>query len=340
MRENDILKLWSNEKVCFWGASIKASSLIKRILIDIPQIKPFCIFDNNVEKNLLKIFNYEIPVIKLQDFLSKSDLSQIKLVLCVSNKKSYQEIEEILFSYGLVYGRDFIDGYRLNLLGLKEIPYEQILPHATYAPWRCDDAFITIYEKIKNNTLVDIYRCYELWDMVFQTSKCIEGDYLEVGVWRGGTGALIAGAVEEAKINAKIYLADTFEGIVKCSEYDDVYVGGELADTSEETVNKLLCEMNLQNVKVCKGIFPEDVVDTFMDKKYRLVHIDVDVYESAKDIFEFIWPRVVSQGMVVFDDYGFFTTKGVTRLCNELKLNITDGVFVSNLNGHATFIKI
>ncbi len=39
---------------------------------------------------------------------------------------------------------------------------------------------------------MDKLRCYELWTLVAQSCKLSDGDILEVGVWRGGTGALIA----------------------------------------------------------------------------------------------------------------------------------------------------
>jgi O-methyltransferase len=64
--------------------------------------------------------------------------------------------------------------------------YEQIVSGATYAPCLTDSAFISVYENIKNNTMVDKYRSYELWQLVKESSK-LDGAIIEVGVWRGGT---------------------------------------------------------------------------------------------------------------------------------------------------------
>jgi O-methyltransferase len=93
----------------------------------------------------------------------------------------------------------------------------------------------------------------------------------------------------------------------------------------------------LKNVRVFEGIYPEEV---FLPNeiKLRLCHIDVDTYQSAKDIFIHVWPKINKGGCVVFDDYGFWGCEGVTALCNEL--NLSDGVFIYNLNGHALFIKL
>jgi O-methyltransferase len=38
------------------------------------------------------------------------------------------------------------------------------------------------------NTFVDVYRLYELWQVLEQVAH-LDGDILEVGVWRGGQAA-------------------------------------------------------------------------------------------------------------------------------------------------------
>ena len=92
---------------------------------------------------------------------------------------------------------------QFKMSGNKEgISHCQILPYTTYSPWLDDDKFRAFYDLVKSHTLVDIYRCYELWKLVLNTEK-IEGDVLEVGVWRGGTAALIAGAILESSKAAK-----------------------------------------------------------------------------------------------------------------------------------------
>jgi O-methyltransferase len=43
-------------------------------------------------------------------------------------------------------------------------------------------------------------------------------------------------------------------------------------------------------------------------------------------------------GVIVFDDYGFSGTQGVTRFVNALRSR-DDLLFIHNLNGHAVVIK-
>src|SRR5689334_9665626 len=53
------------------------------------------------------------------------------------------------------------------------LPYEfaSLRPMARYAPWMADPAFAATYDQIADATLVDIYRCFELWTLVEQTAN-------------------------------------------------------------------------------------------------------------------------------------------------------------------------
>lgn len=215
-----------------------------------------------------------------------------------------------------------------------EIFHERILPFATYAPWLSDAEFVDIYNRIVQNTLVDKYRCYELWSLGKQI-QTVEGDVLEVGVWRGGTGALLAKSI--AGFGKKIYLADTFTGVVKAGERDAGYSGGEHADTSRSLVEALLETCELVNTIILQGVFPEETAQC-VTGKIAMLHCDVDVYLSAKDVVEWTLPRLSPGGVIVFDDYGFDGCEGITRLVNEYR-GRPEFMFFYNLNGHAILYK-
>ncbi|NJD25037.1 MAG: hypothetical protein FIB06_06490 [Betaproteobacteria bacterium] len=214
------------------------------------------------------------------------------------------------------------------------IQHHRVLPHATYSPWLSDSDFLEIFHAIESSTLVDIYRCYELWQLAAQSLQ-VEGDILEVGVWRGGTGALIAHAVRNSQ--KQVFLADTFSGVVKACERDPVYQGGEHSDTSLDLVNGLIKTLRLRNTSILKGIFPDETANK-IPGKLALVHCDVDVYTSAKEVFDWSAPRLSGGGAIVFDDYGFSTCEGVTTFVNEIR-SAPGFTFIHNLNGHAILIK-
>lgn len=220
--------------------------------------------------------------------------------------------------------------------------YGLSFPSANYAPWQGDEAFLKIYNQIRNNTLVDIYRCYELWQLVQQVHSVNKtAAVLEVGVWRGGTAGIMAQQLLILNSNATLYLADTFTGVAKAGANDSFYTGGEHSDTSLFIVETVLKNKSpYPNYRILKGIFPEDSSDEIpATEEFGLCHIDVDVYSSAKDILEWVWEKTIIGGMVVFDDYGFHSCTGVTRLVEEYR-NYPDRQIIHNLNGHAIMIKI
>lgn len=216
--------------------------------------------------------------------------------------------------------------------------YESFGPVIGYAPWSEDQQFLDVYTQIRPYTMVDRYRCYELWWLVAQT-RHLEGALLEVGTWRGGTGAVIAKSATNCGIDDPVYLCDTFAGVVKASVKDPDYVGGEHANASRQMVEQLLEANSLNNARVLEGVFPEETGAGISSLRFRFCHIDVDVYDSAKDVAKWVWGRMPVGGIVVYDDYEGLTTAGITQLVNE-QLEMPDRIVVHNLNGHAVIVKV
>jgi O-methyltransferase len=216
--------------------------------------------------------------------------------------------------------------------------HEMAYPVSTYAPWQADDAFQRIYRAVRANTLVDVWRCHELWSLLGELTQ-IPGAVLEVGVWRGGSGALMAARLAGLGIDDPVILCDTWEGVVKTGPDDIYYHDGKHDDTSREIVATLIDRLGLTNrVELLQGVFPDDTAGQVTADKLRLVHIDVDVYQSAKDVFDWAWPRLSPGGIAVFDDYGFPACPGVTRFVDEQR-GLSDRLVVHNLNGHGVVVK-
>lgn len=217
--------------------------------------------------------------------------------------------------------------------------YGSVRPTATYRPWTRDADFLDVWRRVREHTLVDMYRCYELWQLVSQAQSLNAGALVEVGVWRGGTGALIARRARDLGIMDPVFLCDTFTGVVKAGAKDTVYKGGEHADTSVDCVEFLLDEIGVgSNVVILEGVFPDDTADAIGDVPLRFCHIDVDVYESARGVAEWAWHRLCHGGIIVYDDYGFSSCDGVARYVDE-QIGLNDRLILHNLNGHAVVIK-
>lgn len=211
--------------------------------------------------------------------------------------------------------------------------------NSTYAPWHDDEDFRRVYDAVAGCTLVDQYKCYELWEQVGQLAG-VPGDILEVGVWRGGTGILMARRLAQVDPDARVVLADTFSGVAKAGAEDPWYRGGEHADTSQELVQGLADREGVE-VELLAGVFPDATGHLIVDRRLRLVHIDVDVYTSARETLEWAWSRLNMGGVVVWDDYGSFECEGVATLGRQLfTAQPAGGRLVHNLNGHLLLFKL
>lgn len=234
-------------------------------------------------------------------------------------------------------------GFEIRRIHMTELSadreYDVIAPRATYSPWNRDAAFKEIYAAIQASTMVDEYRCFELWKLVEQSAKLRRGALIEVGVWRGGTGALIAKQAMNCGIPGPVVLCDTFAGVVKAGPNDSSYKGGEHADTTRQVVEDLLNQFGLDNVQVLQGVFPDQTGPELEHLQFRFCHIDVDVYQSAQEILDWIWERMVPGGLIVYDDYGFKSCAGITRHVEEQILS-KDRLIIHNLNGHGVVVKL
>lgn len=209
---------------------------------------------------------------------------------------------------------------------------------ADLRPWEANSAFLAAWRLVRENTMVDQARLYELWDLIGQIHGKIPGIVLEVGAWRGGSAALMALRLKALDDPRPVIVADTFQGVAKAGCADPYYTGGEHSDTSLDFVTGFLDYLALPQCAVLRGVFPDDTAHRVPAADIAFCHIDVDVYESARDVFEWVWPRMPTGGIVVFDDYGFFGCEGITSYVHTLR-SAPDMMIVSNLNGHAVAVK-
>jgi O-methyltransferase len=145
---------------------------------------------------------------------------------------------------------------------------------------------------------------------------------------------------KQCGIAGPVYLCDTFEGVVKAGRNDPGYEGGEHSDTSRHLVEELLGTLGVDNASILQGIFPDATAHLIPESTgFRFCHIDVDVYQSAKEAFQWAWPRICNGGIVVFDDYGFFGCEGVATLVDQEIRGLPGLIVLHNLNGHAVVVK-
>jgi O-methyltransferase len=215
--------------------------------------------------------------------------------------------------------------------------YQLVLPYATYAPWLKDKLFNNIYATVKKDALVVKTQAYELWQLVEETHH-LHGDIIEIGTWRGASLIIMATKMASMQSSSTIYGCDTFEGVVKSSHKDNYYKDGMHSNTTLTYVQNRIAALQLSNIVLCKGIFPNETGNTVTSTQFRLCHLDVDTYQSAKDCVDFLWPKITIGGIMVCNDYGYPRTKGITQFVNELRQK-NNSIVIHNLNGNAIIVK-
>lgn len=141
----------------------------------------------------------------------------------------------------------------------------------------------------------------------------VEGDFLEAGVWRGGAGIFMAGALQALGAQGRrIWLADSFQGLPKPSgAYESDVLGTpfwkfqELAVTEEEVTEnfKKYGLWRPECIRILRGWF-RDSLPTAPVEKLALLRLDGDMYESTIVALEALYPKLESGGFCIVDDYG------------------------------------
>ena len=149
----------------------------------------------------------------------------------------------------------------------------------------------------------------------------LEGDIIECGVYRGGGCIAMSKKLRELGSDKIIYGLDTFEGFPYADEEDKTKgvqnaYEGHLGDTSFKDVQKEFDKKGIKNVKLIKGLF-SDTFPSLKDKKFCFAYIDADIYLSTKQCIDFLKPRMVEGGIMMFDDYNSNVWEGATKAIDE-----------------------
>ncbi len=242
-------------------------------------------------------------------------------------------------------------GYRLVRVSEQRVPIDpdskaanELSPSECYGvfksacpifePWLGYGDFAAAFDGVNNKTLVSADRCYLLWRLA-RHSRQLKGDFIECGVYRGGTGLLLARSMSAKQ---SLWLFDSFEGLSEASqEKGDIYRRGDFNDTSFEAVSKLFDPFP-HKTKIVKGWIPASF--SGLDYlRFSFAHVDVDLYQPALACCEFIFPRLVSGAVIVFDDYGYPACRGERNAVDEYFKGRSEPIIVLP-SGQAIVIKV
>jgi O-methyltransferase len=158
-------------------------------------------------------------------------------------------------------------------------------------------------------------------------SKSLEGDVVEIGVWRGGSVVSMIMALKHYNNTSKhVHLYDTYEGMTETTSLDVRWDGTHAENLIKENEEYWKCAVSLDEVKknVSQIEYPPELIHyhkgdicktQFVPDKISFLRLDTDWYESTKCELEMFYPRVVSGGMIAIDDYGYW--RGCRKAVDE-----------------------
>lgn len=174
-----------------------------------------------------------------------------------------------------------------------------------------DDTFWQIVREVHDFTQLAIEPMWSLYEAVrYLTARGIKGDFIECGVFFGGASMLIAKtllSLEDA--SRELWLYDSFEGFVGEQTNDDVTWYGDTIERRfpdfEDIAKNNIASTGypLEKIRLAKG----DIEKTAADNKngdIALLRLDTDTYHSTKAELEHFYPKLVSGGILIIDDYG------------------------------------
>lgn len=178
--------------------------------------------------------------------------------------------------------------------------------------------FEDVYKICKPYTLTSLERMEKLYNAVgYIHNNKIEGDFVECGVFKGGSVMVMALAQSQFENTKKIHLYDTFSGMTNPEEIDK-----DLNGVSAKQLLKckdFICncsqrevENNMKKTGYPKDLFifhKGDVLLTLKEdlpKKIAILRLDTDWYASTKIELEQLYPNLSENGILIIDDYGHF----------------------------------
>ena len=180
--------------------------------------------------------------------------------------------------------------------------------------------FSRLYRRVRRYTMCSNARLRALYEGIrYVVNTNVPGDVVECGCAKGGSAALMALALRKFASRRTMWLFDTFRGLpaptIEDPDYEiaNLYAGSCVG--SLEEVKHLFKTLQITDeLRFVPGLF-QSTLPTAPIAQIALLHIDGDWYESVKACLENLYDKVVPDGIIQFDDYGYW--KGAKKAVDE-----------------------
>jgi O-methyltransferase len=179
--------------------------------------------------------------------------------------------------------------------------------------WWDDAAFNTYLRRFGEDGGFNIQRRWEVYQLLRLTAG-VPGDTAECGVYQGAGSYLMAAA--NRLLNGRVHHGfDSFAGLSEPSARDGQYWTAGNLSSPLQVARSNLAEFG-EAVHLYPGWIPQRFTEV-AERRFRFVHIDVDLYEPTRDSLTFFYPHIELGGIIVCDDYLFSTCPGATAAVDE-----------------------
>ena len=211
-----------------------------------------------------------------------------------------------------------------------------------------DDKFRQIYNLCKEYSMCSVIPMFALYKSIeYIVQNNIEGDFVECGVYKGGSAMLMAHTLQYFnQTSKKIYLYDTFEGMASPTKRD-ISINGkhasELINKGAKIANQVLCFSPIEEVRknMESTAYPmdnlifvkgkvEDTIPGIAPNKIALLRLDTDWYESTKHELQYLYPILSHDGVLIIDDYGYW--HGAREAVDEYFKNNSANLFLNRID--------
>lgn len=170
-----------------------------------------------------------------------------------------------------------------------------------FPPTDMEDSFKSLHETVSDFTMTSIERQYALWQAVRHLRRVgITGDFVECGVWKGGSMMLMAlTEVDLGEPDRDLWLYDFF-GV----RYDGVGNADPSQGFQDEVEQTMVSTgYPADRIHLVPGKI-EDTIPAQLPESIALLRLDTNWYESTKHEIEHLWPLLKPGGVLIIDDYG------------------------------------
>jgi len=144
-----------------------------------------------------------------------------------------------------------------------------------------------------------------------EQTKHLDGDYVEIGVYKGGSALTALNYIKHASIKRKSYFLDTYDGF----NYTEADMSSETHWNNQNNhhrlfgtvqtmkyIQKILSEecpeqeFYLIQSNICSEELPSSI------QHIAVANLDVDLYDATRDALHKLAPKIVKGGIIIAED--------------------------------------